>query len=130
MNRVVHFEIQADDVERAKKFYQAALGWKIEPIMNKEKDGMNYWSITTGQEGEPGINGGMYERPSDDDQSYLYDCTVAVADLDQAVEAVKKNGGAVIKEKMEIPTVGFFATVKDTEGNRFSLIQPTNWSPK
>jgi len=39
-NRVIHFEIQADDTERAKKFYEDALGWKIEKAMSKDEGGM------------------------------------------------------------------------------------------
>lgn len=128
MNRVIHFEIQADDVERAKKFYEKALGWKVEQMMSKEKGGMNYWGITTGKDG-PGINGGLYERPKAD-KLYLYDCTVEVPDIDKAIAAVKANGGTLTKDKMLIPGVGFFAGAKDTEGNRFGLMQPAGWKPK
>ncbi len=129
MNRVIHFEIQADDVERAKMFYQKVLGWNIMPMMTKDKGGMDYWGITTGESG-PGINGGMYQRSAEGEKNYLYDCTVDVADLDKAVEAVKENGGIIIREKSEIPGVGFFASAKDTEGNKFGLMQATDWKPK
>ena len=129
MNRVIHFEIQADNIERAKKFYHNVLGWKIEQMMKKEDGGMDYWGITTG-DSVPGINGGLYERPKDGDKFYLYDCTIEVSDLDKAMKDVKANGGAITKEKMEIPGVGWFASAKDTEGNRFGLMQPTGWKPK
>ena len=129
MNTVVHFEIQADDVARASKFYENVLGWKISQMMKKEDGGMDYWGIETRKSG-PGINGGLYERPGDSkDKFYLYDCTVAVDDLDKAMEAVKANGGMILREKSEIPGVGWFANVKDTEGNRFGLMQPTEWKP-
>ena len=129
MNRPIHFEIQADDVERAKKFYENVLGWKISKWMSKEQGGMDYWGIGTGESG-PGINGGLYQRPADKDKFYLYDCTIDVADLDKAVEAVKANGGVILKEKYEIPGVGWFVTAKDTEGNRFGLMQATDWKAK
>lgn len=125
MNRVIHFEIQADDVERAKKFYKNVLDWKIEPMMTEGSDGMDYWGITTGE--GPGINGGLYKRPEKEDRFYLYDCTVHVEDLDASVEKVKANGGSITKERMEIPGVGFFAGAMDTEGNRFGLMQATEW---
>jgi len=64
-NRVIHFEVQADDLERAKKFYQNVFGWKIEQMMKSEEGGMDYWGVTTGADGTPGINGGMYKRPTD-----------------------------------------------------------------
>jgi len=77
-----------------------------------------------------GINGGLYERAEASDKLYLYDCTVEVADIDAVIEAVKKNGGTITKEKMEIPGVGIFAGAKDTEGNHFGLMQPTGWKPQ
>lgn len=123
----MHFEIQADDIERAKAFYEKTFGWKIEKWAD-EGANMDYWIVSSGKN-EPGINGGMYQRPADD-KLYTYDCTITVPDLDKAVGAVKANGGVITKEKMEIPKVGWFAGAKDTEGNRFGLLQPTEWQPK
>lgn len=127
---VIHFEIQADDVERAKKFYEKVLGWDIMPLMQVEKgDAMDYWGVETRKSG-PGINGGLYLRPKKtEEKNYLYDCTVSVDDLDSAIEAVKANGGEIIRQKSEIPGVGWFASAKDTEGNKFGLMQPTDWKP-
>jgi len=129
MNRVIHFEIQADDLERAKHFYEKTLGRKITQMMTKDQGGMNYWGIETG-EGQPGINGGLYERSAAEEPAHLYDCMVQVPDLDAAVEAVKAHGGVITRQKSEIPGVGFFARAKDTEGNRFGLMQPTTWQAK
>ena len=130
MNRVVHFEIQADNIEKAKAFYEKTLGWKITQVMKKEEGGMDYWSIVTGEAPSVGINGGMYERASASEAFHLFDCTIDVADIDAAVAAVKENGGEITREKMEIPGVGFFAGCKDTEGNRFGLMQATEWKAK
>lgn len=129
MNRVIHFEIQSDNAERAKNFYEKTLGWKFEKMMSKEQDGMDYWSIVTGDSG-PGINGGMYDRSAGDADFRLYDCTITVEDIDKATDQVLRNGGRIIKEKSEIPKVGWFVTAQDTEGNRFGLMQATNWQPK
>lgn len=130
MNTVIHFEIQADDVERAKKFYENVLGWKISQMMKKEEGGMDYWGIETREAG-PGINGGLYKRPDKaEDKYYLYDCTILVDNLEDAMAKVKANGGIIVKEKDEIPGVGWFAGAKDTEGNRFGLMQATGWKPK
>ncbi len=129
MNWVVHFEIRADNVERAKAFYQKTLGWKIDQVMTKEQGGMDYWGVETGD--GVGINGGLYQRPRNKDEKfYVYDCTIQVPDLDKAVKAVKENGGIITREKSEIPGVGWFAGAKDTEGNRFGLMQATDWQPK
>ena len=132
-NRVIHFEIQADDVDRAKRFYEKVFDWKIEQAMTKEKGGMDYWTLSTGESGEPGISGGMYERPKDRAVK-TYNCTILVEDIDKAIEVVKKNGGKIEimegKEKNEMKEIGWFARAKDTEGNIFGLMQATKWKPK
>ena len=128
MNRVIHFEIQADDIDRASKFYEKALGWKIAQMMKKEDGGMDYWGVDTGE--GPGISGGLYQRPTEESgKFYLYDCTVLVEDIDKVTEAVKASGGTITQEKDQIPGVGWFVGAKDTEGNRFGLMQATDWKP-
>ena len=133
-NRVIYFEIQADDPARAKAFYEKALGWKIEKSTMDVP--MDYWSITTGEKGTPGIDGGLYNRPKDKKQNTTFDCTVLVKDIDEAIEAVKMNGGKVEsikeaggKEKIEMPKIGWFARCTDPEGNIFGLMQATEWKP-
>ncbi|MFA5062170.1 MAG: VOC family protein [Patescibacteria group bacterium] len=130
-NRIIHFEVQADDIDRAKNFYEKTFGWKIEKMMD-EKDGgeMNYWGLSTGPEGTPGINGGLYKRSDGENKIYTYDCTIMVENLDKAIADVKNNGGKITHEKSEIPEVGWFARGIDTEGNTFGLMQPTGWKPK
>jgi predicted enzyme related to lactoylglutathione lyase len=129
-NRVIHFEIQADDAARAKGFYEKTFDWKIEQMMTKEQGGMDYWGLTTGEDGTPGINGGMYLRSDANESLHTYDCTIEVADIDAAVAAVKANGGTITKEKGEIPGVGWFAGALDTEGNKLGIMQPTGWQAK
>lgn len=138
MNRVIHFEIQADDVGRAKDFYQKAFGWKIEkPKMDVEPP-TEYWMIMTGEKDESGINGGMYPRPKENEKKIMtYDCTILVDDIDQAIESVKKAGGKIDqikeaggKEKAEMKGVGWFARGTDTEGNEFGLMQAEGWKPE
>ncbi|MEI8361172.1 MAG: VOC family protein [bacterium] len=129
MNRVIHFELQADNIERAKTFYQTVLGWKFEQMMTKAKDGLDYWGITTADDG-PGINGGLYSRTDGEDKYYLFDCTIQVTNIDKSIANIKANGGQITKEKSKIPHVGFFANAKDPEGNRFGIMQATEWQPK
>jgi predicted enzyme related to lactoylglutathione lyase len=132
-NPVIHFEIQADDVERAKNFYEHVFGWKVDKMMSADQGGMDYWGLKTRDDGTPGINGGMYKRG--DEKFYTYDCTVQVADIDKAIADVKANGGKIRpmpngKEKDMIPGVGWFAGATDTEGNRVGLMQATEWQAK
>lgn len=128
-NRVIHFEIQADDVNRAKNFYEKTFGWEVHQMMKAEEGGMDYWGLRTGPDGTPGINGGLYKR-TPENKLYTYDCTVQVADIDKAVADVKKNGGSIRGEKTEIPGVGWFVQGTDTEGNKFGIMQPTSWQAK
>lgn len=121
---VVHFEIPADDVERAQRFYGKAFGWKVNAI-----PGMGYTMFHTtetdaqGMVQTPGnINGGMAKRQGPIDRLLI---TVQVADMEKALKTVEANGGKVIRPGLPIPGVGIAAYVKDTEGNTIGLIQPT-----
>lgn len=131
-NRPIHFEVQADDAERAKKFYEAALGWKIEKATMPDV-GMAYWMVETGE--GPGINGGLYERSGNPMRTLnSFDCTILVGDMDTVIAAIKENGGRIEpfegKEKWEMKGLGWFSRAVDTEGNVFGLLQATDWQPK
>jgi uncharacterized protein len=119
-NRVVHFDIYADDVERAIAFYQAAFGWAIQKV-----EGMDYWLITTG-EGEPGINGGLGPRTSPTQGNvpqFGYTCTVDVEDVNITFAAALAAGGSEVHKPVPIPGVGYIAYIRDTEGNHLGLMQ-------
>src|SRR6266446_5949400 len=78
MNRVTHFEIYTDDPEAVQPFYQDVFGWKFQKF---EGGPMEYWLVTTGDDKEPGINGGL-TRPREGQSPGTLN-TVAVASLDQ-----------------------------------------------
>jgi|SRR5580704_12965721 predicted enzyme related to lactoylglutathione lyase len=130
-NRPIHFEVQADNAERAKKFYESALGWKIEKA-NMPGGGMDYWMVETGD--GPGINGGIYKRTDTGHKVNSFDCTISVDDIDAVIAAIKANGGKIEpwegKEKWEMKGLGWFSRATDTEGNTFGLLQATDWQPK
>jgi uncharacterized protein len=116
MSRVIHFEIPAADPEKLSAFYQKVFGWKFD----KWPGPMEYWMVTTGKEGEPGINGGMMKKPGGIASTTN---TIGVDSVDNAVAAVLKAGGKNIMPKTPIPTVGYFAYCEDTEGNMFGVMQ-------
>lgn len=116
MPRVTHFELNADDPERAVKFYSSVFGWKIE----KWAGPMDYWLITTGPDSEPGINGAIMKRP--DPKSTTVN-TVGVTSVDEYIATIVKNGGRVIMPKTPVPGVGYFAYCLDTEGNPFGIME-------
>jgi predicted enzyme related to lactoylglutathione lyase len=115
MPRVVHFELAADDPERAAAFYTTVFDWKFE----KWQGPMDYWLITTGSQEEPGIDGGLGRRQRPDERTTN---TIDVDSVDDYVEKVVANGGTVVMPKHTIPGVGYLAYCADTEGNVFGLM--------
>jgi predicted enzyme related to lactoylglutathione lyase len=122
MPRVIHFEIHADDPARAIRFYEKLLGWTFSSWGGGEPE---YWLITTGPDGVPGINGGLVRRraPVDGQAVIAYVCTVDVPDLDAALASAAGLGGTQVVPRLPIPGVGWLAYVKDTEGNIFGMMQ-------
>jgi len=116
MPRPVHFEIPAENPERAMRFYSSVFGWKF----NKWDGPMDYWVISTGQPGEPGIDGGLMPR-RDPNQPCVN--TVAVANVDDSLTTIAKGGGVCVVPKMAVPGVGWLAYCKDTEGHIFGIMQ-------
>jgi predicted enzyme related to lactoylglutathione lyase len=117
MPRIVHFEINVDNPERASKFYTDTFGWKFQ----KWDGPSEYWMVNTGPDSQPGINGGMMKRPHPGATTVN---TIGVASVDESIAAVTKNGGKVVLPKTAIPTIGWFAYCADTEGNQFGVMQP------
>jgi predicted enzyme related to lactoylglutathione lyase len=121
MNRVVHFEIHAENIERAKKFYSGLFGWKF----TKWNGPVDYWTIETGSKNEPGINGGLVIRrgPIDGQAVTAFVCTIEVASVDQIMKSAQETGATIALPKMPIPGMGWLAYLKDTEGNIFGIMQ-------
>jgi uncharacterized protein len=121
MSRVVHFEIMADNPERAIKFYSKVFGWKIK----KWKGPQDYWMITTGPDSEPGINGGLAKRkkPVEGNSIIAYQCIIQVNTIDKYINKIKANGGSIVSDKIHIKGIGWTAYCKDTEGNIFGIFQ-------
>jgi predicted enzyme related to lactoylglutathione lyase len=113
---IVHFEIPADDVARAQKFYQQAFGWKISDPYK-----MNYFFVETRKQGEDGINGGLMQRKMPGQPFMNY---IAVKSIDAALARVTKAGGAICMPKTEIGQgMGWIAAFQDTEGNMMGFHQ-------
>jgi len=116
MPRVVHFEVDAKNPEKAVKFYEKSFGWKIE----KWTGPVPYWLITTGPEKEPGIDGGLSKRTEKEPSTVN---TIDVNNLDEYVKKVKANGGKIIRPKGAVPGVGWLAYFQDPEGNTWGMMQ-------
>ena len=111
---MVHFEIPADDPERAIKFYENVFKWKIE-----KWDQYDYWLVTTGENDEPGINGAI--MPNEFGETVRD--TISVDSYDEFVKKIEDAGGKMLSEKLEVPGMGFTGSFQGTEGNVFGIIE-------
>jgi uncharacterized protein len=123
MSRVVHFEIHADEPERAIRFYRSVFEWEFVPFPGNGE----YWFIRTGDSSwQPGIDGGLVRRkePLGDSTPNAFVCTVSVDDVDRYLMRVKASGGKLAGRKRAVGGIGWLAYATDTEGNVFGLMQP------
>ena len=121
MPRPIHFEIHAENPQRAIAFYTALFGWTFTQWGDQP-----YWLAATGDKSTPGIDGGLLPRqgaaPANMAAINAFVCTVDVADVDAYSKRVVELGGSIALPKMPIPTVGWLAYGKDTEGNLFGMM--------
>jgi predicted enzyme related to lactoylglutathione lyase len=116
MPRICHFDIPADNPARAQKFYSEIFGWKF-----AKWDGpMEYWMVNTGDDKQPGINGGLSKRMPG---QIGVTNTIDVTSVDEFAKKILSHGGMILVPKMAIQTVGYFAQCMDTEGNIFGIIE-------
>ncbi|MBO1030709.1 VOC family protein [Tessaracoccus sp. SD287] len=126
MSGPVHFEIQADDLDRAQAFYGAVFGWTFEDY--SQITGAPYFGIVAGTEGEPGINGGLLQRPvpapAPEQGTNAFVCTMGTADYDETEAKILQAGGQVALPKYALPGMAWQGYYLDTEGNTFGIHQP------
>lgn len=119
MNNVMYFEIQANDPEKAQKFYTNVFGWKF-----FKQDGLPipYWMIQT-----QGINGGLLKRPAPvppaQSGTNAYVCSMEVPDFDKTADVILKNGGSVALPKFAVPKKCWQGYFIDPEGNTFGIFE-------
>jgi len=114
-HRVVHFEITVNDPARAKKFYTDIFGWKIERWKDSE-----YYLVSTGATGTPGIDGGLLKRTKTNDRIIN---TIQVESIGDYMKKVKEGGGTLTTDKIDMEEVGSMVYAQDPEGNDFGMIQ-------
>lgn len=128
MNPVVHFEMPAQDRKRMSNFYSNVFGWQTQQM---GEDMGNYITVQTaesnpnGRSSQPGaINGGFYQR-TDDPTSHAPSVVIGVENIQDHLKKITAAGGKILGEPMPIPGVGTYTSFLDTEGNRVSLLQPS-----
>jgi len=120
-NNISFFAINADDVTRARTFYEAVFGWGFEPWGPP-----GFYLIETGNGQTGAVHGGLQERRELAPRQKMigFECTISVSNIDQTLRAIEANGGRIAAPKAHIPTVGTVAYFFDTEGNVAGIIQP------
>ena len=132
-NRVAHFEIHADEPERAVKFYTEVFGWEIKKWEGGHMSGEagsfgEYWMVMTGEKDEVGgINGGLIRRPCPTSKENVgmngYCCTMVVDSYDAMAEKILANGGKEAMPKFALAGMAWQGYFLDTEGNTFGIHQ-------
>jgi predicted enzyme related to lactoylglutathione lyase len=120
-NHLSHFAIHADDLARARRFYQAVFGWKFDPWGPPD-----FYMIKTSKGEDPGVFGSLQKRdvPLEGTKAmHGFECTVAVSSVDETAKAVEKAGGTIVMKKVTIGTVGHLIKFVDPEGNRVGAMQ-------
>ena len=114
-NHIVHFEIFASDVERARKFYEQAFAWRFE--VGGPPD---FYHIFTGSPVERGISRGLIAKrrgPAAQGPINAFRCTISVSSIRETVAAIESAGGKLRSAIIEIPGVGKVVEFADTEDN-------------
>ena len=119
-NNVSHFHFEADDLARARRFYETVFGWRF-----RAWGPPDYFMIATGDEARPGIHGslGRRSRPRSGGEPGGFEVTIAVDDVDAAAKAIGAQGGALLQRKSVIHGVGEHIRFRDTEGNVVSAMR-------
>jgi uncharacterized protein len=122
-NSVVHFEIFASDLDRARQFYQQVFGWQFEPAGFPD-----FFHIHLGVDGDPGLRLGALakrrrQKADAEASTNAFRCTISVKSIKDSLAAVQAAGGVARSSITDIPHVGMVAEVADNDGNIFCLMQ-------
>jgi predicted enzyme related to lactoylglutathione lyase len=110
MPRISYLDFTAEEPERAIKFYEKVFAWEF-----KKWDGpMEYWQLKTGNQSEPGIDGGLAKRDKPSDSLTPF---INVDSIEKYSELIEQNGGKILQPKTAIPGIGYMLVFKDTENN-------------
>ena len=116
MPRLVHFEMNVKDVSKTIAFYEEIFGWKF----IKWDGPIEYWLIMTGDEDEPGIDGGL---GFEEEGFPKVINTIDVDNIDDIIKKIESRGGEIVRPKHAVPGVGWLAYFKDSEGVMSGIMQ-------
>jgi hypothetical protein len=109
-----HIEIPADDPARARAFYAGLLGWTFQEVPGFE--GYHMFTTPAGEEGVGGAIGKRGEMAPEQLRTYVW-----VDSIDETLPRVAELGGSVVGAKREVPGMGWYAVLNDSEGNEIAI---------
>jgi predicted enzyme related to lactoylglutathione lyase len=123
MNPVILFELPADDMSRAKRFYEQVFGWEVDSSYARyfwahtaPTNGASHRSMVPGQ-----VNGALQQK---DEAIRMTRIVVQVASIDDVIDRIAACGGSVMLPKRSISGTNMsYAIVRDTEGNEINVIE-------
>jgi len=122
-NKMTHFAVHIDDMERAKKFYEEVFEWGFASYGPPD-----FMQIKADKSENGELIGALQSRKYSPVTEKIIglECTISVENLDEIIRRVENNGGQILMTKMAIPYVGWIAKFLDTEGNLVCAMQPDN----
>ncbi len=123
MDKVVHFEVPADDLDRAQKFYSDVFGWKIDKVPGQDIEYRMAYTVPVDEKFMPketgAINGGMVKRSNKESVVIV----INVSSVDEYAKKVEDARGKVVMPAQKVMNMGLYARVEDTEGNVIGIWQ-------
>lgn len=119
-NKLTHFAIHTDNIQRAKKFYSEVFDWGFNSYGPDD-----FMQIKTDPSEDADVIGAIQSRSYSPIAEKIkgFECSISVENIDDIIEKVKSNGGQILMPKTTIPNVGYVAKFLDTEGNLICGIQ-------
>jgi uncharacterized protein len=122
-NKMTHFAIHIDDIDRAKKFYESVFDWGFNDYGQQD-----FAQIKADKTVDGELIGALQSRKYSPlpEKVIGFECTIGVESVDDIITRVKSSGGKILVPKIAIPYVGWIAKFSDTEGNLLCAIQYDN----
>jgi len=122
-NKLTHFAIYIDDIDRAKDFYSEIFGWEFNSYGSSD-----FLQIKTNKSEASELIGALQSRKYSplNEKIIGFECSIEVANVDNTIKSVTENGGEIVMPKNAIPYVGWLTKFLDTEGNIVCAIEYDN----
>jgi predicted enzyme related to lactoylglutathione lyase len=120
MSQVAHYAINADDMERARKFYANVFGWRFQAWGPP-----GFYMIEAGDSLRVPMRGSLQQRRElvPGVRMTGFECTISVADIDATAKAVAAGGGKIVMPVCTLTGIGRLLFFEDTEGNLAGAMQ-------